>query len=100
VDASDAPHGLMPMQATGASNRPISLQPFGQEPFRAVCGVAALADSTGYRLRTAPCIPSRKGTCAASKRHWTGSGCWKQVTGWQRCNNEGRTAWLVYGSNC
>jgi hypothetical protein len=45
VDASDAPHGLMPMQATGASNRPISLQPFGQVPFRAVCGVAALAHS-------------------------------------------------------
>ncbi len=33
------------MQAAGASNRPISLQPFGQVPFRAVCGVAALANS-------------------------------------------------------
>ena len=30
--ASDAQHGLMPMQAVGASNRPISLQPFGQRP--------------------------------------------------------------------
>jgi len=35
----------MPMQAVEASNRPISLQPFGQVPCRAVCGVAALVDS-------------------------------------------------------
>ena len=35
----------MPMQAAGACNRPISLQPFGQVPCRAVCGVAALVDS-------------------------------------------------------
>ena len=40
-----APHGLLPMQAAGALNRPISLQPFGQVPFRAVCGVAALVHS-------------------------------------------------------
>lgn len=45
----------LPMQAAGAFNRPISLQPFGQVPCRAVCGVAALADSTGYRPRPAPC---------------------------------------------
>ena len=38
-------HGLVPMQAAGAFNRPISLQPFGQVPFRAVCGVAALVHS-------------------------------------------------------
>ncbi|MCE1192109.1 MAG: hypothetical protein LWW96_08155 [Acidovorax sp.] len=37
--------GLMPMQAAGASNHPISLQPFGQWSLRAVCGVAALVDS-------------------------------------------------------
>jgi len=61
------------MQAAEASNRPISLQPFGQVPCRAVCGVAALADSTGYRRRTAPCIPSRQGTCATPKRLGTGS---------------------------
>ena len=47
---------------------PISLQPFGQVPCRAVCGVAALADSTGYRLRPAPCSPSRQGACATPKR--------------------------------
>ncbi len=35
----------MPMQAAGAFNRPISLQPFGQVPCRAVCGVAGLANS-------------------------------------------------------
>ena len=58
MDASGAPHGLMPMQAPGAFNRPISLQPFGQVCCRAVCGVAALANSTGYWLRTAPCSPS------------------------------------------
>jgi len=73
VDASDAPHGLVPMHAAGASNRPIPLQPFGQVPCRAVYGVAALADSTGYRRRTAPCIPSRQGTCAAPEKFWTGS---------------------------
>ena len=47
---------------------PISLQPFGQVPCRAVCGVAALANSTGYWLRTAPGIPSRQGTCVTPKR--------------------------------
>jgi hypothetical protein len=47
---------------------PISLQPFGQVPCRAVCGVAALANSTGYWLRPAPCTPSRQGTCATPKR--------------------------------
>ena len=46
------------MQAAGAFNRPISLQPFGQVRCRAFCGVAALANSTGYWLRTAPCSPS------------------------------------------
>ncbi|RKR66609.1 hypothetical protein C8C94_1069 [Acidovorax sp. 94] len=30
VEASDAPHGLMPMQAAEPSNRPISLQPCGK----------------------------------------------------------------------
>lgn len=45
MDASDAPHGLLPMQAAGASNHPISLQPFGQWSLRAVCCVAALANS-------------------------------------------------------
>src|SRR3989344_4560361 len=45
ADASDAPHGLMPLQAAGASTRPISLQPFGQWSLRVVCGVAALVDS-------------------------------------------------------
>ena len=45
MQAPDAPHGLVPMQAAGAFNRPISLQPFGQVPCRAVCGVAALVDS-------------------------------------------------------
>ena len=32
--------GCVPMQAAWATNRPISAQPFGQTPFRAVCGVA------------------------------------------------------------
>jgi len=37
VDASEAPHGLMPMQAAGAPNTskfvgPISLQSFGNGP--------------------------------------------------------------------
>ena len=36
-------------------NRPISLQPFGQVPCRAVCVVAPLANSTGYWLRAARC---------------------------------------------
>ena len=60
--------GPLPMQAAGASNRPISFQPFGQVPFRTVCGVAALANSTGYWLHTAPCTPPRKGTCATPKK--------------------------------
>jgi hypothetical protein len=33
------------MQAAEAFNRPISRKPFGQVLFRAVCGVAALANS-------------------------------------------------------
>ena len=37
---------------------PISLQPFGQVPCRAVCGVAPLANSTGYWRRAAPSSPS------------------------------------------
>ena len=45
VDAPGAPHGPAPMQAAGACNRPISLQPCGQVPCRAVCDVAALANS-------------------------------------------------------
>ena len=32
--------GYPPVQATRAPNRPISAQPGGQTPFRAVCGVA------------------------------------------------------------
>ncbi|WP_165836498.1 hypothetical protein [Acidovorax sp. 99] len=46
------------MQAVGASNRPISLQPFGQWSLRVVCGVAALANSRAIgcapRLATHP----------------------------------------------
>ncbi|MFI5446664.1 hypothetical protein [Polaromonas sp. UC242_47] len=38
-------HGLMPMQGIWWANRPISSQPEGQVAFRAVCGVAALANS-------------------------------------------------------
>ena len=38
-------HGLMPMQEVGPPNRPISPQPEGQASFRAVCGVALLANS-------------------------------------------------------
>ena len=45
MDGSYAPHGLLPMQAAGAFNHPISLQPFGQWSLRVVCGVAALANS-------------------------------------------------------
>ena len=64
--------GSCPCKQPGRQNSkfigPISLQPFGQVPCRAVCGVAALADSAGYRQRTAPCIPSRQGTCATLKR--------------------------------
>ena len=74
--------GSCPCKQPGRPCRPISPQPFGQVPCRAVCGVAALADSTGYRLRTAPCIPSRQGTCAAQKRSCTRSqtraGAWFQ----------------------
>ncbi|MDR2852622.1 MAG: hypothetical protein LBV61_06170 [Burkholderiaceae bacterium] len=66
--ANGAPHGLMPMQATWPPNRPISVQPEGQRPFRAVCGVATLAHSAGYGLRAAPCIPSRKGLCVSHLR--------------------------------
>ncbi|MDR2852380.1 MAG: hypothetical protein LBV61_04905 [Burkholderiaceae bacterium] len=53
--ANGAPHGLMPMQATWPPNRPISAQPEGQRPFRAVCGVATLAHSRamGCALRLA-----------------------------------------------
>ncbi|MDR2851910.1 MAG: hypothetical protein LBV61_02450 [Burkholderiaceae bacterium] len=53
--ANGAPHGLVPMQATGPPNRPISAQPEGQMPFRAVCGVATLAHSQamGCALRLA-----------------------------------------------
>ena len=55
------------MQATGASNRPISFHPFGQVPFRTVCCVAALANSTGYWLHTAPCTPPEKGLARPRK---------------------------------
>ncbi len=61
------------MQAAGASNRPISLQPEGQRCERAVCGVAAFVDSKGYPLRTAPCIPSRPHRCATPGRSSTRS---------------------------
>ncbi|ART56413.1 hypothetical protein CBP35_17930 [Acidovorax carolinensis] len=37
--------GLVPMQAAGVFNRPISLQPLGQWSLRAVGGVSALVDS-------------------------------------------------------
>ena len=49
----------MPMQAAGASNRPISLQPSGQVPCRAVCGVAALANSQA--IGCAPRLAARPG---------------------------------------
>jgi hypothetical protein len=39
--------GCLPMQATGVPNRPISTQPEGQVPFRAVCGVANARNTTG-----------------------------------------------------
>ena len=64
--------GSCPCKQTGRQSSefigPISLQPFGQVPCRTVCGVAALANSTGYWLRPAPCTPSRQGTCATPKR--------------------------------
>ena len=59
VDASDAPHGLVPMQAAGAFNHPISLQPCGQVPCRAFCGVAALANSRS--IGRAPRLASHPG---------------------------------------
>ena len=69
--------GSCPCKQPGRQNSkfigPISLQPFGQVPCRAVCGVAPLANSTGYWPRAAPCIPSRQGTCATPKRLRTGS---------------------------
>ena len=53
--ANTTPHGHMPMQGVWLSNRPISPQPEGQVPFRAVCGVALLANSRaiGGALRLA-----------------------------------------------
>ncbi|MDR2852364.1 MAG: hypothetical protein LBV61_04820, partial [Burkholderiaceae bacterium] len=59
------------MQATWPPNRPISAQPEGQRPFRAVCGVATLAHSRA--MGCAPCIPSRKGLCVSHLRSSTGS---------------------------
>ena len=54
----------MPMQAAGASNRPISLQPFGQWSLRAVCCVAALVDSRAIhrapRLAFHPAKPAAR----------------------------------------
>ena len=71
------------MQAAGAFNRPISLQPFGQVPCRAVCGVAALVDSRA--IHCAPRLAPHPGkglvqlqedfeqvlatTCASPGRH-------------------------------
>ena len=74
--------GSCPCKQPGRQNSkfigPISLQPFGQVPCRAVCGVAVLANSMGYWQRTAPCIPSRQGTCAPPKIPQTGSRNWGQ----------------------
>jgi hypothetical protein len=53
-------HGLMPMQGIWWANRPIAPQPEGQVPFRAVCGVAALANSQLLAaLRALQPIPKR-----------------------------------------
>ena len=54
------------MQAAEASNRPISLQPFGQVPCRAVCGVAALVDSRA--IHCAPRLASPPGKAFARPR--------------------------------
>ncbi len=51
------------MQAAGASNRPISLQPVGQWCGRAVCGVAALVDS--HAIHCAPRLASHPAHTAA-----------------------------------
>ena len=63
VDALDAPHGLVPMQAAGAPklrvHRPDFTQPFGQVPCRAVSGVASLVDSGA--IHCAPRLASHPG---------------------------------------
>ncbi len=51
------------MQAAGASNRPISLQPEGQRYGRAVCGVAALVNSRA--IHCAPRLASHPAHTAA-----------------------------------
>ena len=51
--------GFMPMQAAELSNRPISLQPCGQVPCRAVCVVAALVDSQA--IHCAPRLAAHPG---------------------------------------
>jgi len=56
VGGQVAPHGLVPMQAAWPPNRPISAQPSGQTPFRAVCGAAALAH--GCAMGCAPRLAS------------------------------------------
>src|SRR3989344_2777404 len=53
----------MPIQAAGASNRPISLQPFGRWSLRAVCCVAALVDSRA--IHCAPRLASHPAKTAA-----------------------------------
>ena len=64
--------GSCPCKQPGASNRPISLQPFGQVPCRAVCGVAALVDSRA--IHCAPRLASHPGKGLVRPRK-----CLKQV---------------------
>jgi hypothetical protein len=45
--ANTTPDGLLPMQVVWRANRPISAQPEGQAPGRAVCGVAKPRRATG-----------------------------------------------------
>jgi hypothetical protein len=58
LTANIPPHGLMPMQGIWWANRPISLQPKGQVPKRAVCGVAkprrAMSPSSFCALQPIP----------------------------------------------
>ncbi|WP_426305437.1 hypothetical protein ACN9MJ_23160 [Acidovorax facilis] len=76
-------HGLMPMQAHGASNRPISLQPFGQWSLRAVCGVAALANSRAIAcaLRLASLPAKTAARPLGDHKHVLGEKAWRS-TAW------------------
>ena len=82
------------MQAGGASNRPISLQPFGQWSLRAVCCVTALVDSRA--IHCAPRLASHPAKIAArplgDRKHVLSPGRGAMAGGLPLAKNSGHSA--------